>query len=348
MLHRRRMEYEVRRMGSHDFAHTQRIPDIRHHSRPWQMGMTEGKLHVDLVEMEFRVIDQRQLRRPEIGNLAHKLAADCPARARNQDARSADHFRHGGPVQNGFRASQQILDRDGLDLDVVVDPGRQLGQTRCSAQCHAEYGRFIEQAAHCHRRKPVLGHDEPLRPVSAGFEAFDDSLDLVHPAQHLDPVDAAAQIGTHLVDYADDAIQRHGIARQCAEEQFRAVAGADQQQRNAAVAAAVALQRGLPAVRKPGGKPGRCEQREQHQPVDDDDRGRKAGQRRHQGPDGHEYDVQQRGRLGDRDHVLQRNVAPEAAIKPHGKEHAGGDKPDEDESLYDRIALGDQEGGAGL
>ena len=92
------------------------VADVGEHGLARQGRVTLGKRQIDLVEMEFRILDQGDLGRLEVGDLAHQLAADGAAGAGHHDALAGDERLHGRPVEHRLGPAEQVLDRDRSDL----------------------------------------------------------------------------------------------------------------------------------------------------------------------------------------------------------------------------------------
>ena len=88
--------------------------------------MTRRQFLVDFVELEFRVVEQGDGRRAEIGNLPHQLAADRSARPGDQNPPVANEGLHRLAVERRLRPSQQVFDGDRLSLDAAFGLGPQL------------------------------------------------------------------------------------------------------------------------------------------------------------------------------------------------------------------------------
>ena len=109
------------------------------------------------------MIDQRQLRRAECGDLADQFAADRTAGPRDEYPLAADKLLHRRPVEDRLWPAEQILYIDRLYLDPVGQAAPEIGQAWQARQCHAVALGEVEQPAELVGSEIALGDDDALR-----------------------------------------------------------------------------------------------------------------------------------------------------------------------------------------
>ena len=164
-----------------------------------------------------------------------------------------------------------------------------------------------------------------MRPAGAPVEIRDNGFEIVDGAEDRHPIDLPTDPRTRIGQHADDAVDRIAVAHRLADEGVGAVFRADQQHRHAL--GRTALQDMIePAVLEESvSKPGTAEQRDQHQPVDQQGRARQLFQAREGEHDRQEDQLGQGRRAGDVEQIRQGGVAPDAAVEAGHQEDDGRD-----------------------
>ena len=282
--------------------------------------VTLRQCQIHRVEIELRTVEENELGRREVGNLAHQLAADAAASTSDQDTAVLDEGAERATVQGRLRTAEKVLDVDRANFHLVGDPAleiRELGQAR---QRHARLGGAVEKIAHLGPIHVVFGEDQPLRPVTLGGELLDHGREAFRRPQDLDAVDVAAQVGGLFGDDADDPVVGAAGPRGGPDEQLRGVAGADQQDRDAALSTVLQAQVEAAVLDQAVKKPRTTEQRDQHEPVDERQGAGYLLEPRPQEHEDNEHEDGQGNGAGDRQQVVERGVAPDSPIQPHEPE----------------------------
>ena len=143
MFQRRGVEDDVRRRFADESSDPVAVADVAKQGAARKVGPAPGQLQIDGVEIELRVIEERQVGRREIRDLADQLAPDAAPGAGHQDALAFDQAPHGDAIQGRLRAAQQILDGEWLDFKLVGDAALEIGEAGQPGQGHPQVLRRV-------------------------------------------------------------------------------------------------------------------------------------------------------------------------------------------------------------
>ena len=96
------------------------IAHIGDHGATRHGGMALAELEIDLPQRELAAVEQHDALRPEGCDLAGELRADRAAGAGDEHAPPLDEAGHAVAVERHLRPVEQILDRDGAELEPIA------------------------------------------------------------------------------------------------------------------------------------------------------------------------------------------------------------------------------------
>jgi len=150
-------------------------------------------------------------------------------------------------------------------------------------------------------------------------ERRQDPGQIVEMSDDRDAVNAPPDPGSFLVGDAEDFVGRVAVASHFADEDLSRIARADQKNRNPR--ARVALQYVVKAaiLEHPIEQARRTQEKNQHQPIDDQEGARQLVEPSDQEGDREENQQGQGDRADDGQNVVQRGVAPDPLIGPSSR-----------------------------
>ncbi len=315
MLERGGVEDQLGPRLAHDAVEADAVAHVGEDGAARQVGMRIGDFEIDAVEVELAAVEQGDLGRVEAAYLSDQLAADRAAGAGHQDAAAGDQPPHGVAVEHGLRPAEEILDRHRADVELLGGAVAELDEARHPRHRHAEPVGGVDELADRRAGDVVAGQDQALRTLTGALERGDHLGDVVEGAQHVDAVNVAAHAAIAFGDHGDGAIELQLAAVGGADEEFGAVAGAGEQHRDR-LRIVVRLQQAEAPVLDDAVEEAWCsDHEEEEEPVDDRNRARQRfGARQHE-ERRHEDEDDDGRRLGQGKQIVDRGVAPDAAIK---------------------------------
>ncbi len=253
----------------------------------------------------------------------HQLAADGAARAGHQDPATGDQPAHGIAVEYGLRPAQQILDRHRTNVELFGRAVAELDETGESPHGHAEPIGGVDELANRRARDVVARQDQALRTLTGAFELGNHLGDVVESAENIDAMDVAADAAVALGDHADCAIELQLAAMGGTDEELGAIAGADEQDRDR-LRIVVRLQQTEAAILDDAvEETRRADHEEEEDPVDHRNRARQQLGARQDEKRRHEDEDDDGRCLGEGEQIVDRSIAPDAAIKTQRPEDPG-------------------------
>src|SRR5690606_28770409 len=201
VLQRGRMEHQVRLRLAEQAVDPLPVPHVPDHGAARQRRNALPQFQVDAVEVVLGAVEQRQLGRLERGDLARQLGTDGPAGAGHQYPAPFDELLHGLPVERCLRPSEQVLDGDGADLQLLLDAAAEIGEAR---QARHRGAVAVGQLQHVVQLVTLqrLGEDDALRLALAACETAEHLGQVVELPEYRHAVTVAADAGALLVDGA--------------------------------------------------------------------------------------------------------------------------------------------------
>lgn len=210
--------------------------DVAEEGLALEVGEARADFVVDLVEVVLGVVEEGELGRIAVGDLADELRADAAAGTGDEDTAADDQAVDGLLVEHGLWAAEQVLEGHGLEIEATGAAGlAELVEGGDAAEDHAVAGGLVQKRLQAVLRQRV-GDDEADRALTAPVEQRHGGVEVVGRAQDGHAVEVAAAAGAVVVEDADDGVGVGALMVHDADEGGGGVAGAEQEDGHGALA----------------------------------------------------------------------------------------------------------------
>ena len=280
------------------------------------------------------MIEKHELGRARCGDLAGKLAADGAAGPGHQHAPAADELSHGPGVKDLAWASQKILDRHGQrpvhSREAFGVSLAELGQPGKPRKGHALGFGDGKQRPQLVAVDALVGQHEALGPAAGSREPVDDLGGLAHLGQHRHALDLPTGAAARPVEDAEHGEGRDGAAHG-ADEALGRIPRPHQEHRHGQGIPPLQHMPQISVMEQAIGDARSAQQKDQHEPVDQQSRARIAREPVGQEQDGEEDENGDADGPRDCQEIGERGIAPDTAVEAGEQEHHrrfAGEHPD--------------------